>query len=277
MRHGGAFRSRTYVPYVRRYVPYVRYAPPRQVQSAPWPNALDAPQGRGAPPLRRDRRARGAGADPARLRGCSTSRRSRSGRSRGSTPTPSPPTTARRAARSPTCSAARPRSRPRRWRWRSSAATGSSGSSSRRPATSPTADAWLDAFFAGESARGPAARREPAVDYGFLWALWLSAVPYGIWSERGPAARAWTSTCSGWSGSSASFGEALEHFGLTLREGTTLNDLACAIASLIEGVWLNQCLTDAPPVATRRSRSRRCCGGRAGCCGWARRCRHRTG
>ena len=25
---------------------------------------------------------------------------------------------------------------------------------------------------------------EPAVDYATLWALWLSAVPYGLWSER---------------------------------------------------------------------------------------------
>ena len=29
-----------------------------------------------------------------------------------------------------------------------------------------------------------AARRRPQVDYGALWALWLSTVPYGLWSER---------------------------------------------------------------------------------------------
>ena len=41
---------------------------------------------------------------------------------------------------------------------------------------------------------------------------------------------------------------ALEHFGVELREGTTLNDLACAVASMIEGVWLNQCLTARHPT-----------------------------
>ena len=34
-----------------------------------------------------------------------------------------------------------------------------------------------------------------------------------------------------------------------LREGVTLTDLAGAAASLIEGAWLNQCLT-APPRRT---------------------------
>ena len=40
---------------------------------------------------------------------------------------------------------------------------------------------------------------------------------------------------------------ALDHFGLDLRKGTTVNDLASAIASLTEGVWLNQCLTRTHP------------------------------
>ena len=34
--------------------------------------------------------------------------------------------------------------------------------------------------------------------------------------------------------------EALERFELTLRDDTTLTDLAAAIASLVEGAWLNQ-------------------------------------
>lgn len=42
-------------------------------------------------------------------------------------------------------------------------------------------------------------------------------------------------------------GQALNHFGLTVRTGMTVNDLACAVASLIEGVWLNQCLTSYHP------------------------------
>jgi hypothetical protein len=40
---------------------------------------------------------------------------------------------------------------------------------------------------------------------------------------------------------------ALDHFGLALRAGTTVMDIASAIASLTEGVWLNQCLTRTHP------------------------------
>jgi hypothetical protein len=56
---------------------------------------------------------------------------------------------------------------------------------------------------------------------------------------------------------------ALEHSGLSLREGTSVNDLACALASMIEGVWLNQCLTrrhpsdPSEPIATVLRRSGR--------------------
>ena len=42
--------------------------------------------------------------------------------------------------------------------------------------------------------------------------------------------------------------EALNHFDLSLRADTMVNDLACAIASMIEGVWLNQCLTTQHPT-----------------------------
>jgi hypothetical protein len=56
---------------------------------------------------------------------------------------------------------------------------------------------------------------------------------------------------------------ALEHFGLELRAGTTARDVASALASLVEGVWLNQCLTrshpsePAEPIATLLCRSGR--------------------
>ena len=109
------------------------------------------------------------------------------------------------------------------------------------------AGAWLDAFLGGESARGPQHGGEPSVGYGTLWALWLSTVPYGIWSEhvQGPSLdehRQWVARLE------RELGRALEHFGIELREGTTLNDLAGGIASLIEGVWLNQCLTTRHPT-----------------------------
>ena len=87
---------------------------------------------------------------------------------------------------------------------------------------------------------------KPVVNYAFLWALWLSAVPYGLWSEqiRRPSMEEhvqWVERLE------VLLGQALDHFGLTVRTGMTVNDLACAIASLIEGVWLNQCLTTHHP------------------------------
>jgi hypothetical protein len=114
------------------------------------------------------------------------------------------------------------------------------------PAAFTTAEDWVDALFAGESARGPKHGAEPAVGYGLLWALWLSAVPYGLWSERiaGPSMEEhvqWVARLE------EVFAGALEHFGARLRQGTTVGNLAAASASLIEGVWLNQCLTTRDP------------------------------
>jgi hypothetical protein len=114
------------------------------------------------------------------------------------------------------------------------------------PAGHPDAGAWVEALFAAESARGPQRGARPKVDYAALWALWLSAVPYGLWSERvsTPSMEEhvqWVEKLEG------AFAEAIEHFGLQLREGVTLTDLAGAAASLIEGAWLNQCLTSTHP------------------------------
>ena len=114
------------------------------------------------------------------------------------------------------------------------------------PADHPDAGAWVDAFFTGESARGPRHGGRPKVDYAALWALWLSAVPYGLWSERirEPSMDEhvqWVKRLE------QTFGEAIAHYRLRLREGVTLADLAGASASLIEGAWLNQCLTTRHP------------------------------
>jgi hypothetical protein len=130
------------------------------------------------------------------------------------------------------------------------------------PEDFPDADAWIDAFFSGEAARGPQHGADPAVDYGFLWALWLSAVPYGLWSDRvvEPSLEEhelWLARLQ------REFTHALEHFGLELRAEVTVGDLASAVASLIEGVWLNQCLTtrhpldSSEPIATAMRRSGR--------------------
>ena len=116
------------------------------------------------------------------------------------------------------------------------------------PAEFRTAEDWLDALLAGESARGPRHGSEPVVDYGFLWALWLSTVPYGLWSDRvrEPSMDEHVQLLDRLEGV---LKVALDHFGLRLRADTTLTDLACAIASTIEGVWLNQCLTTQHPTA----------------------------
>jgi hypothetical protein len=120
------------------------------------------------------------------------------------------------------------------------------------PSDFPTAEAWVDAFFAGESARGPRNGADPAVDYGFLWTLWLSAVPYGIWSEQ--VSRPSMEEHARWiERVEQVVGGALDHFGLALQDGTTLTDLASAVTSLIEGAWLNQCLTaDHPSDPSQR-------------------------
>ncbi len=46
------------------------------------------------------------------------------------------------------------------------------------------ATAWVDALAVAESARGPHHRMEPTPGYGLIWTLWLSQVPYGVWSQR---------------------------------------------------------------------------------------------
>jgi hypothetical protein len=115
------------------------------------------------------------------------------------------------------------------------------------PAGFATAEEWLDALLVGESERGPQHGAEPAVTYGTLWALWLSAVPYGLWSERvrGPSMEEHVQVIGRLEQEIAG---ALEHFGIALRDDTTTGDVACALASLVEGVWLNQCLTTRHPT-----------------------------
>ena len=110
----------------------------------------------------------------------------------------------------------------------------------------PTAEAWIDALLVGESARGPQRGTDPSDSYAFLWTLWLSAVPYGMWSEEvsRPSMeehRLWVQKLE------QVIRGALDHFGLALDSDVTVNDLASAIASMVEGVWLNQCLTTRHP------------------------------
>jgi hypothetical protein len=130
------------------------------------------------------------------------------------------------------------------------------------PADFESADDWVDAFFTGEAARGPVHDGDPEVRYASLWALWLSAVPYGLWSER-VSRPSIDEQLQHVERLEAVLRGALDHFGVEVRAGTTVRDLASAIASLVEGVWLNQCLTrhhpsePAEPIATLLRRSGR--------------------
>ena len=130
------------------------------------------------------------------------------------------------------------------------------------PAGFATAVDWVDALFAGESERGPRVGAEPVVDYASLWALWLSAVPYGLWSERirDPSLGEhlqWLDRLE------ATIQAALDHFGLMLRDDTTVADVALSCASVVEGAWLTQCLTSqhprdpSEPIATALRRAGR--------------------
>jgi hypothetical protein len=66
-------------------------------------------------------------------------------------------------------------------------------------------------------------------------------VPYGLWSTR--VSQPSVAEYARWIESlEPVYEKALEHFRMKLRDGVTLNDLACATGSLIEGAWLNQCL-----------------------------------
>jgi hypothetical protein len=107
-------------------------------------------------------------------------------------------------------------------------------------------EAWVAAFFTSQAARGPAHGAEPAISYSSLWTLWLGVVPYGLWSER-IAAPSMDEYGRRVAQIEAVFAEALDHFGLALRDDSTIADLACGAASLIEGSWLNQCLTGTHP------------------------------
>jgi hypothetical protein len=130
------------------------------------------------------------------------------------------------------------------------------------PADFDDAEAWLDALLVGESDRGPMTGSVPSVTYGTLWALWLSAVPYGLWSER--VRRPSMEEHVQWVGLlEREITGALGHFGMSLRADTSAADLAGALASMVEGVWLNQCLTtrhptdESEPIATLLRRSGR--------------------
>ena len=136
------------------------------------------------------------------------------------------------------------------------------------------AGAWIEAVATFESERGPMHETESLEGYAAGWVLFLGQVPYGLWSEyiaepsmkefRGSAERL----------ERGAIRPALEHFGLEVRPPLTTLDLAAAMQSMIEGLWINQCLTP----GTRPARvSRRCTlpGTPCGCSGKERPSRRR--
>jgi hypothetical protein len=116
------------------------------------------------------------------------------------------------------------------------------------PAGFADASAWIAALAGEESARGPHHEMEPTPGYGLNWALWLSQVPYGVWSQRiaGPSMREFRHSADRMA--TLAIGPALERFALEVRPPWDVLDLATAMASAIEGIWLNQALTADHPT-----------------------------
>ena len=116
------------------------------------------------------------------------------------------------------------------------------------PAGFADANAWIVGLATAESARGPHHGMEPTPGYGLIWALWLSQVPYGVWSQRiaAPSMREFRHSAD----RLATLGivPALERFRLEVRPPWEVLDVATAMASTIEGVWLNQALTGDHPT-----------------------------
>ena len=87
-----------------------------------------------------------------------------------------------------------------------------------RPPTIPTPAPGSTRCSPPSRRAGRSRARRPKVDYAALWALWLSAVPYGLWSERisEPSMEEhvqWVERLE------QRFGEAIEHFGLQAARG----------------------------------------------------------
>jgi hypothetical protein len=89
---------------------------------------------------------------------------------------------------------------------------------------------------------------EPVVGYGLTWALWLSQVPYGVWSRRiaEPSLREFQHSARL---DADVLQRGLAHFGLEVKPPWTSLHLAAAMRSLVEGLWLNQCLSDRHPTS----------------------------
>ena len=109
-------------------------------------------------------------------------------------------------------------------------------------------DTWISCWAQAEVERGPRHGMEPSNRYGLRWAAWLGLVPYGIWSDSvaRPSMAEFRSKVEHLA--QEMLAPAFEHFGVTLIDGTALEDVALAATSAIEGCWLNAALTDRDPI-----------------------------
>ena len=110
------------------------------------------------------------------------------------------------------------------------------------PAAFADAESWLAAFAGVEHARGPRHGTSPAPGYAARWTLWLSLLPYGVSSAR--IAEPSVAEFENWARwiERELLVPALEHFELEVAPPFRHADLALAIANLVEGLWLSQCL-----------------------------------
>lgn len=116
------------------------------------------------------------------------------------------------------------------------------------PVDSSSLDAWIDALAKTEIERGPRHGMQPENRYGLRWAAWLGLAPYGIWSESVATASIEEFRNGVERYAAEVLGPALARFGLTLAFPTTLEDLAVAVSSTVEGMWLNACLSADDPI-----------------------------
>lgn len=115
------------------------------------------------------------------------------------------------------------------------------------PASCADLDEWIDRWAQIEIERGPQHRMPPEARYGTRWAAWLGLVPYGVWSETVAAASLHEFSAGVDHIRDEVLTPALEHFGVGVDDDT-MDDLAVAASSMIEGCWLNAALSPHDPA-----------------------------
>jgi hypothetical protein len=114
------------------------------------------------------------------------------------------------------------------------------------PADFQSLEDWIAALAQAELELGPTRHMEPSNSYALRWAVWLTLVPYGIWSERIASSSTREFRLGVARYESELLLPMLSHFDRRLRVGVSIQDLATGIASLVEGFWLSTCLSDDP-------------------------------